>query len=80
MSAPSPIKIGKINYRGWPNSYRMSNGEVELVVTADVGPRIIRYADRVFYLEDGRLQDGEDDPHGPEFNGRVSSHGSKMTR
>jgi hypothetical protein len=37
-------KIEKINYHGWPNSYRMTNGEVELVITSDIGPRIIRYA------------------------------------
>jgi hypothetical protein len=37
-------KIEKINYQGWPNSYRMTNGEVELVITGDIGPRIIRYA------------------------------------
>jgi hypothetical protein len=38
------VKIEKINYHGWPNSYRVTNGEVELVVTGDIGPRIIRYA------------------------------------
>ncbi len=38
------VKIEKISYRGWPNSFRISNGEVELVVLSDVGPRIIRYA------------------------------------
>jgi hypothetical protein len=32
----------KIAYRGWANCYRLSNGVIELVVTADVGPRIIR--------------------------------------
>ncbi len=37
------VTIEKIEYAGWPNCYRMSNGEVELVVTSDVGPRIIRY-------------------------------------
>jgi hypothetical protein len=37
------IKIEKIDYRGWANSWRMSNGEVELVVTGDVGPRVMRY-------------------------------------
>jgi hypothetical protein len=37
------VKTEKVNYKGWPNSYRVSNGQVELVVTADVGPRIIRY-------------------------------------
>lgn len=37
------VKIDKIAYKGWPNCYRISNGDVELIVTADVGPRIIRY-------------------------------------
>lgn len=37
------INIEKINYRGWANSWRVSNGEVELVVTGDVGPRVMRY-------------------------------------
>jgi len=35
--------IEKVNYAGWPNCYRISNGTVELIVTSDVGPRIIRY-------------------------------------
>src|SRR5689334_6210153 len=43
MSASAAINIEKIQYRGWPNCYRISNGEVELVVTTDVGPRIMRY-------------------------------------
>jgi hypothetical protein len=38
------VKIEKVNYRGWPNSYRMSNGEVELIVVTDIGPRIMRFA------------------------------------
>jgi len=33
----------KVSYRGWPNCYRLSNGLVDLVVTSDVGPRIIRF-------------------------------------
>ena len=37
-------KIEKTNYQGWPNCYRMTNGEVELVITGDIGPRIMRYA------------------------------------
>ena len=37
------VTIEKTAYRGWPNCYRIANGEVELIVTADVGPRIIRY-------------------------------------
>lgn len=32
----------KISYGGWRNCLRLSNGSMELVVTADVGPRIIR--------------------------------------
>ena len=43
MSATAAIKIEKTNYKGWPNSYRISNGEVELVITSDIGPRIMRY-------------------------------------
>lgn len=42
MSA-SGVTIERVAYGGWPNCYRIANGEVELVVTADVGPRIIRY-------------------------------------
>jgi hypothetical protein len=40
MSSPT---IQKTDFHGWPNSYRISNGEVELIVTGDVGPRIMRY-------------------------------------
>jgi len=36
--------IEKVAYRGWPACYRVSNGEVEAVVTSDIGPRIMRYA------------------------------------
>lgn len=31
----------RFSYRGWNNAYRLSNGVVELVVTAEVGPRIL---------------------------------------
>jgi hypothetical protein len=37
------VTIEKTNFQGWPNSYRISNGEVEAIVTSDVGPRIMRY-------------------------------------
>jgi len=37
------MTIEKIDYRGWRNSYRISNGEVEAVVTSEVGPRVMRY-------------------------------------
>ncbi len=32
----------KINYGGWPNCIELSNGQIDLVATTDVGPRIIR--------------------------------------
>jgi hypothetical protein len=35
--------VEKISYRGWNNAWRLSNGTVELIVLADVGPRIVRY-------------------------------------
>jgi hypothetical protein len=39
---PAPVTIEKVAYAGWPNCYRLTNGEVELIATSDVGPRIIR--------------------------------------
>ncbi len=44
MTATAAVTIVKTSYAGWPNCYRITNGEVELIVTSDVGPRIIRYA------------------------------------
>jgi hypothetical protein len=38
-----PVKIEKLAWGGWPNCYSISNGDAELVVTGDVGPRIMRY-------------------------------------
>ncbi len=42
-TAFAAVKIEKTEYRGWPNCYRVSNGDIELIVTGDVGPRIIRF-------------------------------------
>ncbi len=42
--SPAAVKIEKVPYQGWPNCYRITNGEVELVVTSDIGPRVMRYA------------------------------------
>ena len=44
MSATAAVKIEKTSYSGWPHCYRLTNGEVELIVTTDVGPRVIRYS------------------------------------
>jgi hypothetical protein len=44
MTTNATVKVEKTEYKGWQNCYRVSNGEVELIVTGDVGPRIIRFA------------------------------------
>ena len=33
----------KVAYAGWPNCIQVSNGQIELIATTDVGPRIIRF-------------------------------------
>ncbi len=37
------VQLKKVAYQGWPNCYQLSNGLVDLIVTTDVGPRIIRF-------------------------------------
>lgn len=36
--------VERVPYGGWPNCYRLANDQIELIATADVGPRIIRLA------------------------------------
>jgi hypothetical protein len=36
-------RVAKIAYQGWPNCYRLWNDLVELIITTDVGPRLIRF-------------------------------------
>jgi hypothetical protein len=36
--------VERIFYQGWSNAYKLSNGIVDLIITADVGPRIILYS------------------------------------
>ncbi len=45
VAAPvrADVKITKVRYFGQPNCYRISNGAVEIIVTTDIGPRVIRY-------------------------------------
>ena len=45
-AAPShaAVRVEKSDYQGWKNCYRITNGEIEAIVTTDVGPRIIRFA------------------------------------
>ena len=42
-ASPAAVTIEKTQYQGHA-AYRMANSEVELIVTADVGPRILRYS------------------------------------
>ena len=35
--------LEKINYHGWQNCVRLSNNLVELIITTDIGPRIIHF-------------------------------------
>ncbi len=35
--------IERVEYRGWKNNFRISNAAAELIVTLDVGPRVIAY-------------------------------------
>jgi len=41
--AKGAVTVEKIAYHGWPDAYKISNGTVQLIVTASVGPRIIFY-------------------------------------
>ena len=36
------VNMEKVEYGGWPNCVKLSNGKIELVITTDVGPRVIR--------------------------------------
>jgi hypothetical protein len=37
------VTISRMNFGGWANSIQISNGVIDLVVTTDVGPRVIRF-------------------------------------
>jgi len=43
MSLNGEVKVEKVAYQGWPNCYRVTNGEIEAIVTSDIGPRIMRF-------------------------------------
>lgn len=43
VPAQGEVKVEKVNYFRQPNCYRLTNGTVEVIVTTDIGPRIIRY-------------------------------------
>lgn len=37
------VKMNTVAYKGWQHNLQLTNGTVELIITLDVGPRIIRY-------------------------------------
>jgi hypothetical protein len=43
MTARATVQVEKMEYKGWKQCYRITNGDVEMIVTGDVGPRIIRF-------------------------------------
>lgn len=38
------MDIEQIAYRGWPNCFRLANEQLEMIVTTDVGPRVVSLA------------------------------------
>jgi len=74
----------KYSYGGWRNCIRLSNGNIELIATTDVGPRIIRFGfvgEQNMFREfpdqmgktggdEYRLYGGSRFWHGPEANPR----------
>lgn len=53
------MQIEKIEWGGWPNCYKLSNGTIELIVTTDVGPRVLHCGlvggDNLFYVNENLL-------------------------
>ncbi len=37
------VKMEKVSFGGWPNCIKLTNGQIELIATTDVGPRVIRF-------------------------------------
>ncbi len=44
LGARGEVTLDKVNFLNLPDCYRLSNGTAEVVVTTNVGPRVIRYA------------------------------------
>jgi hypothetical protein len=37
------VTVSRVEYKGWKNNLKLTNGDAELIVTLDVGPRVISY-------------------------------------
>jgi hypothetical protein len=59
------VTVETVEYKGWKNNVRISNGDAELIVTLDVGPRVISY----------RLKDGKN--VFKEFTDQLGKSGEK---
>lgn len=42
MSIHESVTIEQTHFKGWRNCWRIASSDIELIVTADVGPRVIR--------------------------------------
>jgi hypothetical protein len=42
-AAEKGVKVEKVEYGGWKNNLKISNDDAEMIVTLDVGPRVISY-------------------------------------
>jgi len=62
------MTIERVTYRGWENCWKLSNDWAELIVLADIGPRVIRYS----------LCDGENQFH--EVEGDAGKMGAAEFR
>lgn len=60
------VRCERISYRGWNNSYLIANRDVEIIIVADVGPRVLSFrrtdGENQFYIiaEQAGLQGGTD--------------------
>lgn len=43
LAASAPVKIEKVKYSTYGNCYKLTNGTVDVLVTLDLGPRVIFY-------------------------------------
>jgi hypothetical protein len=43
LAEEGKVVVEQVEYRGWKNNLRIANGAAELIVTLDVGPRVISY-------------------------------------
>ena len=60
------LRVEKVAFNGWKNNVRLTNGNIELVVTQDVGPRIIRCG----FVKQRNLM--------AEFSGQMGKSGEKQ--